>query len=71
MRRRPTAQRGAAASLRGDSAVGGGENEAVERGVRERDGVEAAGVLGDEEPERVRDVSLAEREVGKEESGEG
>ena len=71
LRRRQTAQRGAAAGARDDSAVGGGEGEAVERGVRERDGGEAAGVRGDEEPERVRAVSLAEREVGEGRKGDG
>lgn len=42
----------------------------MERGVRERDRGEAAGVRGDEEPERVRAVSLAEREVGEGRKGD-
>ena len=61
--RRSAPQRRAAASFRVHSAVRRGESRAVERGVRERDRCEAAGVFGDEEPERVRDVSLAERKV--------
>ena len=42
----------------------------MERGVRERDGGEAAGVRGDEEPERVRAGSLHERDEGEGRKGD-